>query len=195
VLLLDLPRETGLLDLPLERALVPDVEVADELLRDRRATLDDVAALEVLDRGAQDALVVQAAMVVEAAILDGNGRLRDPGRRLVKRHGLAIPLGRDGTENAPVGRVDEGVLADRDRLQRGEVAVVEDAVCAREGGSDDGSCATEDDGDDCEDREAPRDNAIAAHALAPPAAVVRVERAVAFPPVPVTAVAVSGRHQ
>ena len=52
LLLEDLRREAGLLDLPRERPLrVADVEVADELLRDRRAALDDVALARCPGRG------------------------------------------------------------------------------------------------------------------------------------------------
>src|SRR2546430_13563107 len=48
LVLRELDRQTRFLDLSLERSLARDVEVADELLRDRRAPLDDPARAEVL---------------------------------------------------------------------------------------------------------------------------------------------------
>ena len=78
----ELDREAGLLDLPLERPLARDVEVADELLGDRRAALDDAALAQVAPGGAGDALVVDAAVLVEAPVLDRDRRLRHPGRDL-----------------------------------------------------------------------------------------------------------------
>ncbi len=47
-----------------------DAEVADQLLGDRRAALDRFAGFEVLDRGAKDALGIDAAVLVEALVLD-----------------------------------------------------------------------------------------------------------------------------
>src|SRR5207247_1429737 len=81
-----------LLHLAPEGALVADVELADELLRDRRAALDDLARADVLPRGAGDALVVDAAVLVEAPVLDRDRRARHPGRDLRERHGLALAL-------------------------------------------------------------------------------------------------------
>ena len=99
-----------------------DVEVADELLRDRRAALDDLARAHVLPERARDALDVDAAVLVEAPVLDRDRRLRHPRADLAERHRLAVPLGRDRAEQRVVGGVDERVLADRDRPQRVQVA-------------------------------------------------------------------------
>ena len=52
-----------------------DVEVADQLHRDRRAALHGLVAREVLDRGAHDALVVDALVLVEALVLDRDRRV------------------------------------------------------------------------------------------------------------------------
>ncbi len=66
-----LDRQLRLDDLAFEVALgVADAEVADQLLGDRRAALDRFPGFEVLDRGAQDALGVDAAVFVEALVLD-----------------------------------------------------------------------------------------------------------------------------
>src|SRR5205823_10050881 len=78
----ELDREARLLHLAPEGALVADVELADELLRDRRAALDHLAGTDVLPRGAGDALVVDAAMLVETPVLDRDRRARHPGRDL-----------------------------------------------------------------------------------------------------------------
>ena len=86
--------ETGLDRLPLERDLVPDVEVADELLRERRAALDDLAGADVLRERPRDPLEVDPAVLVEAAVLD-----RDRGQP----HPLADPvqLARAGGSSPP----------------------------------------------------------------------------------------------
>ena len=71
VQVLEVLGELRLADLALERALLlARVEVADELHRERRAALDLVAVLEVLHAGADDALEVDALVLVEAAVLD-----------------------------------------------------------------------------------------------------------------------------
>src|SRR5262249_9891414 len=62
--LVQLDRQAGLLDLARERALSRrDVEQAHQLLRDRRAALDDPARTDVRPQRAGDALVVNAPML------------------------------------------------------------------------------------------------------------------------------------
>src|SRR2546430_17431933 len=92
LVLRELDRQTRFLDLSLERSLARDVEVADELLRDRRAPLDDPARAEVLDRSADDPLVVDTAVLVEAPVLDRDRRPRHPGTHLGERDRLAGPF-------------------------------------------------------------------------------------------------------
>ena len=58
----------------------PDVHVPDELLADRRAALDDLPGADVGPERTQDADVVDAAVLVEALVLDRHGRLREPRR-------------------------------------------------------------------------------------------------------------------
>ena len=79
-------------------------------------------ALHVGDDGAEDADRIDAAVAVEAAILDRDRRLRHPRADRAARNGRPVLLGRDRAEQAAVGRVDERVLADRDRTERAEVA-------------------------------------------------------------------------
>jgi hypothetical protein len=121
-LAVELHRETGLGQLALHRPLVRDVQVADELLRDRRAALHHAPGLHVPPERSRDAFGVEAAVVEESAILDRDRRLREPGRDAIERHDLPIPLGGDDTEQGAVGRVDERVLADPRRAERGQVA-------------------------------------------------------------------------
>ena len=133
----ELDRQAGLFDLPLERPLPRDVEVADELLRDRRAALDHLAPVQVAPGGADDALVVDAAVLVEAAVLDRDRRLHDPRADLLQRHRLAVVLRRDRPEQRAVGRVDERVRTDRHRAQRRERAAgLERRGCAERGQAD-----------------------------------------------------------
>ena len=90
--------------------------------RDRRAALDDLAGADVGPECARDPDVVDAAVLVEALVLDGDRRPRQPRAHALERHRLAVALGRDRPEQRAVGRVDERVRADVDRLQAREVA-------------------------------------------------------------------------
>jgi hypothetical protein len=75
---LELPGERRFLQLARNRPLALDERVLDELLRDRRTALDDALLLNVRPDGAQDAAEVDAAMLVEAAVLDVDDRMLDP---------------------------------------------------------------------------------------------------------------------
>ncbi len=116
-----LRRQLRLDDLAFEVLLrVGDAEVADQLLGDRRAALDRLAGFEVLQRGAGDALVVEAAVLVEALVLDRHRRqLQAPGDAL-DRDRRARFVGGDDPELAAVGRVEGGITAPVDRLAGGE---------------------------------------------------------------------------
>ena len=117
-----LDREAGLLDLAPERPLAAGVEVAHELLRNRGSTLDYLARAEVAPERTRDPDVVDAAMLVEAAVLDRNRPPWKPLAHARERYRLAVSIGGDRPEQRAVGRVDEGVLANLDRLQRVQVA-------------------------------------------------------------------------
>ena len=84
VLLLELLGHQRLVQLALQRHLARDLreDVADQLLGQRGAALLDLAGLEVLDGGAADGLPVDAVVLVEAAVLDRDGGLRQPRRDL-----------------------------------------------------------------------------------------------------------------
>ena len=89
--LLHLDGDVGLADLALDRGvelLLGEDRVAHELLRDGRSTL--VAAAERGDCGARDTPEVDAAVLVEALVLDVDGALQDVGRDVVLGDGLAV---------------------------------------------------------------------------------------------------------
>ena len=116
--------ELGLADLALvarDAAARPlaRVEVADELHRQRRAALD-VAAFDVLDRGAQDALEVDALVLEEAAVLDRDGRLPGDGRDVLLGDRHAQRRAGDEAQPRAVVGVDRGGGAEVDRLARVE---------------------------------------------------------------------------
>jgi hypothetical protein len=73
--LFELPRERRLLELARDRAVVRHVGVLDELLRDRRAALDDGLVLDVCEQRAADRVQVDAVVLVEALVLDRDDRL------------------------------------------------------------------------------------------------------------------------
>ena len=73
--LLELPRERGFANLPRERLLVADVRVLHELLRDRRAALDDALLAHVLPERARHAVHVDSVVLEEALVLDRDDRL------------------------------------------------------------------------------------------------------------------------
>src|SRR5438067_1945160 len=120
--LAELDREAGLLDLPLEGPLLRDVEVAHELLGDGGAALNDVAGAQVAPGGTDDALVVDAAVLVEAVVLDRDRRPALPDADPVQADARPVLFRRDRAQKRAVRRIDERVLAVLDRLQLREVA-------------------------------------------------------------------------
>src|SRR6201999_3914986 len=107
VLVLELLGELGLADLALVALDAgPDrvlrVQVADQLHRQRRAALDVLLGLQVLDRGADDALEVDALVLEEAAVLDRDGGVADDLRDLAAGHRRAQDVGADEAEAAAV---------------------------------------------------------------------------------------------
>ena len=123
--LFQLPRERGLPHLPCERPLVADVGVLHELLRDRRPTLDDALLADVLPEGAGDAAHVDAVVLEEALILDGDDRLAHDRRDVLRvdEH-PALVAAQHGEHRAAVRgvdhRVDLGVLGGG--VERGNLA-------------------------------------------------------------------------
>jgi hypothetical protein len=120
LLVLELLGQLGLADLALVRPLPRDVEVADQLHRDRGAALHGLVAREVLDRRAHDARVVDALVVVEALVLDRHRGVLEVLRDLRAGHRLAQLVGLDEAQARAVRGADLGLRAELARLQRVE---------------------------------------------------------------------------
>ena len=72
---LELPGERGLAHLAGDRLLVAVERVLHELLRDRRAALDDLLLADVRDEGAADAAQVDPVVLPEPPVLDRDDRV------------------------------------------------------------------------------------------------------------------------
>src|SRR6185436_5262015 len=84
-LALEPDREQRLLQLAIDRALLREEKIFCELLRNRRATLGNPAMKHVGDQGAADAVGIDAAMLVEAPVLDGDESFGNVGRQFLQR--------------------------------------------------------------------------------------------------------------
>ncbi len=100
---LDLEREQDLVDLARDRLLGRQVEVARDLHRDRRAALA-AGVGQVGQRGARQADRVDALVLVEARVLDGQHGLAQHRREVVQAGELAPLLAELGQQHA-VGRI------------------------------------------------------------------------------------------
>ena len=129
------------------RSLLGGEGVLYELLRDGRGALLGRAGEDVLVERAGDALVVDAAVLVEAAVLDRDDRLLHDGGDLVGLDEHAALVVRERGEAGAVAVDDDRVLG---ALELG--AVLERREVARDGRHD-----AEDPGDECEEREAHED--------------------------------------
>ena len=112
VVLLDPLGEGQLLELPGDRLVVRIglERVLHELLRDRRAALDDAAGADVRDRRADQREDVDRAMVIEPGVLRREHRLLRPRADLVQRHDLAVVQIDVREHGLAVGRVDRRAL-------------------------------------------------------------------------------------
>ncbi len=79
---LELPCQHRLVDLPLQRLVVADVQLLHELLRDGRPALDDPARGDVRVGRPDDRSQVEPVVVVEALVLDRDDRVADRLRHL-----------------------------------------------------------------------------------------------------------------
>jgi hypothetical protein len=92
-------RELGLLQLARQRALLGQEEVLGELLGQGRAALRHAAMQDVGDECAGDADRIDAPVLVEAAVLDGDEGLGQIGRQILQRDigaGHLAALGQHG---------------------------------------------------------------------------------------------------
>ena len=104
-LLLELPGEGCLAQLPRDRALVPAVGVLDELLRDRRATLDDALLADVRPDRSPDRPDVDAAVLEVTAVLDRHDRLLHDRRDVVVVDDDAVLVPAQDCQDLLPGRV------------------------------------------------------------------------------------------
>ena len=106
-----------------DRALGAEEGLRD-LLGDRRAALRDLAGAQVRAQRARDAAQVEAAVLVEAAILGGEEGVDEPGRDLLERQDLAALGGELGEGRAVPGadhrRERRGLVVGREVRQRGQ---------------------------------------------------------------------------
>ena len=124
-LLRELERQRGLAHLASDRLLVPDVRVLDELLRDRRAALDDALLPDVGPQRARDAADVDPVVLPESAVLHRDDGLDHARRDLVPldQH-AALVAAEHGQHGLAVVRVDVAVqdLAPVLRIERRDLA-------------------------------------------------------------------------
>ena len=92
-----LRRKQNLGNLTLERALLREIGVLDDLLGDGGAALGHAAVFHIGDAGAEYGHPVPTVMGVEAPVLLGNVGLFDPGADVV---GVHIDIAMPGTDNA-----------------------------------------------------------------------------------------------
>ena len=123
-LLVELNREAGFGELPAERLLRREVEVADELLLDRRPALSDPARRDVALQRAHDPDVVDAVVRVEAAVLGVDDRLPHHGADPPQGDGLASPARAEQPESRPVPGHEDARLRSALRLEAVEAARV-----------------------------------------------------------------------
>ena len=117
-----LDRKARLDDLPLQRLLAREVEVAHELLRDGRAALDDVAGAHIGGERPEDPDRIDPAVLVEAPVLDGDGCLRHPRADSGAPDGRPVLDGGEHADQAAVRAVDERAVGLAHRSQRAQVA-------------------------------------------------------------------------
>ena len=124
--LLELPRERGFLQLAADRPLAGDVGVLHELLRDRGAALHRALVRDVGPESAPHAAHVEAAVLVEPAVLRRDDRLLHEEADPVGRHEHAALRPAEHCEDRlPIVRVDVAVDLPallRRRVERAQLA-------------------------------------------------------------------------
>ena len=127
-LLLELPRERSLLQLPCDGMRVAGQLVLHELLGDRRAALHGALMADVGPERARHAADVDSTVLVEALVLGRDDRLLHPRADAVARHEHpALAAAQHGEDRVAVARVDVAVdllSADmRERIEAAELLV------------------------------------------------------------------------
>jgi hypothetical protein len=118
----ELVGEAALLQLAAERALASEVEVAYELLRQRRTALREACRRHIRRGCAHHRDPIGSSLVEEAAILDCDGRLPKLRVDAAQRHRRVHDQRADRREANSVGRVQNRRPAGPVRLQAVEVA-------------------------------------------------------------------------
>ena len=150
--LLELDRQQRLADLLLDRARGHDVlrravrlldvaagvDLLDELLGDRRAALHGLVLDQVGPRGAEDADRVDARMLVEAVVLDGDHGVAERLGHLIERDDRPVDRAVDRREQRAVAVVHERRLDRRQRLGQLDLRVRVDQPPADRQDDDDG---------------------------------------------------------
>src|ERR1700674_3133103 len=87
-----------------------EIDVLDELLGDRAATLVEAQMQQVVESGLAGAQQIEASVLIEGAIFDGDGRLLHAGRHLGQGHDVLPlrPLVDLGEQNGSGAVVDAG---------------------------------------------------------------------------------------
>ncbi len=93
-------REQQFLQLAVDRTFLSQKEIFRQLLRDGGAALGHAAMPNVGDQRARDAVRVDAVMLVEAPILDGDEGLRNVVRQFFQRQNGAAPIAAGGERMA-----------------------------------------------------------------------------------------------
>ena len=129
-------RHDHLADFSLVSDVVADQEVLHHLLRDGRAALRPAGFRKIADEGADDAVLVDAVMLIEAPVLGGDERLLHEIGHVGERHpdaavaglehvGIVIALAVEHRAHAGqllaleprrVGQIGGGVVVERDHL-------------------------------------------------------------------------------
>ena len=123
-LLVELDGEAALGELPAERLLRAEVEVAHELLLDRRRALCEPARRDVALQRSDDPEVVDAAVLVEAAVLDGDDRLPHHRTDPPQRDGLAVAARTEQSQMSAVAVEEDARPSGPVRLEAVEAARV-----------------------------------------------------------------------
>ena len=90
--MLDLDGEDGFVHLAKDRPIARQINILDQLLRDRAATLVEAKMQQVVDAGLPGAQQVEATVLVEGTVLDRDRSLLHGGRNLRELHDVA-PFG------------------------------------------------------------------------------------------------------
>ena len=115
-------RQNGFLDLALEGLVAIEHVLLDELLRDRAAALADAVLHDIGVGRADDRVEIDALVIPEGMIFDGDGRVDDADRYLRQRYAVLHASIRKFVEQDAICVVDADTILRRDRaVESGDV--------------------------------------------------------------------------